>query len=89
MSILRRLFGHSSRDQIPESDAILGASDLLMARDEIADMHQMTNKQAEREGGAYYYSPEYAAAWQTFRANPTAENARALVRVAPPLLKLL
>lgn len=87
MSIFERLFGPSSHDRVADSEAVLGACDLSMTRDEIADMHRMTNAQAEREGGAFYYGPEYLAAWETFRDDPTVENARALIRVAPPLLK--
>jgi hypothetical protein len=58
-----------------------------MARDEIVDFHRITNTLAEAEGGAYYFKNEYIAAWEAFRDNPTIENARALLEVAPILLK--
>ena len=36
---------------------------------------------------AYYFRNEYVTAWETFRDNPTVENAQALLEIAPPLLR--
>lgn len=87
MNILRKLFGHPAQGPAAAWEDVLNTCDLSMARDEIADMHRMTNAQAEREGGAHYYKQEYVAAWEAFRDDPTIENARTLVSAAPPLLK--
>jgi hypothetical protein len=62
---------------------LLAKCDLLMARDEIADMHRMQNAQGENEGGAYYFKVEYVAAWEAFRDSPTIDTARLLLDVAP------
>ena len=83
MSIFQKLFGGKAG----KWDAVLGKCDLIMARDEIADMHRMPNKQGQKEGGAYYFKSDYVAAWQMFRDNPTIDTARALLDVAPPLLQ--
>jgi hypothetical protein len=82
MSILRKLFGSRTK-----YETTLNKSDLLMARDEIADFHKTLNAQAEAEGGAYYFKNEYVATWEAFRDNPNIENARALLEVAPELLR--
>jgi hypothetical protein len=91
MGILRKLFGDSSKkgpgSKVGQRDAILGRCDLLMARDEIADMHRILNAQGEMEGGAYYFKIEYVAAWEAFRDKPTVDTARVLLDVAPYLLR--
>jgi hypothetical protein len=66
---------------------VLAKSDLLMARDEILDMHRMANKEAAREGGEYVYKVEYVAAWQAFRNNPTVDTARAFLEIAPSMIE--
>jgi hypothetical protein len=66
---------------------VLNKSDLLMARDEIADMHRMLNEQAAKEGGEYIFKVEYVSAWQTFRDSPSIDTARRLLDVAPHLLE--
>ena len=78
---LRKLFGSQKQN------AILAKSDLLMARDEIADMHMMLNEQAAKEGGEYIFKTEYIAAWQSFRDNPNIGTARTLLKEAPHLLE--
>lgn len=83
MSIFQKLFGKPKADP----NAVLARCDLLMARDEIIDFHKIINAQGEAESGAYYFRNEYVAAWETFRDKPTVENARALLEVAPPLLR--
>jgi hypothetical protein len=87
MNIFQRLFGHSARAPSAEWDVVLSTCDLSLARDEIADMHRITNAQAERQGGANYFKKEYVAAWEAFRDDPNIENARTLLNAAPPLLK--
>ena len=87
MRILRKLFGMQSEKDNKRWDVVLGQCDLIMARDEIANMHRTFNAQGEKEGGAYYFHHDYAAAWEAFRAKPTIETARALLAVAPPLLQ--
>ena len=91
MSIFQRLFGSASTkaagSKLGQWDAVLTKCDLLMARDEIADMHRMLNAQGENEGGSYYFKNEYAAAWEAFRDSPNVDTARVLLAVAPPLLQ--
>jgi hypothetical protein len=91
MSIFQKLFGGWSKNtpgsKTGQWDAVLAKCDLLMARDEIASMHRMMNAQGEKEGGAYYFRNEYAAAWAAFRDKPTIDTARILLNVAPPLLQ--
>jgi hypothetical protein len=67
-------------------DEVLNKCDFAMARDEIADMHKMLNKQGSKEGGEYIFKNEYVAALQSFRDNPNKETARALLKEAPHLL---
>ena len=66
---------------------MLRKCDLLMTRDEIVDFHKTLNTQGEAEAGAYYFRNEYVTEWETFRDNPTVENAHALLEIAPPLLR--
>ena len=68
-------------------DAVLKKCDLVMVRDEIADMHRMFNAQAEKEGGKYIFPAVYAIAWQAFRDNPSIGAAAALLENAPQLLE--
>jgi hypothetical protein len=69
-------------------DAMLKKSDLLMARDWIANMHNAGNAEAEKQGGQYYWAPEYVVAWEAFRDHPSVETARRLLKVAPHLTRL-
>ena len=80
MSIFQKLFGS-------QPDAVLKKSDLVMARDEIADMHKKLNEQAAKEGGEYIFKVEYVSAWQTFRDAPSIDTAHHLLDVAPHLLE--
>lgn len=68
-------------------DAVLCKSNLSMTRDEIIDFHKMMNAQGEAEGGAYLFPKEYIAAWETFRDHPSIDNARALLEIAPELVR--
>jgi len=77
----------SPRAKAGQWDALLSKCDLLMARDEIADMHRKLNAQAEREGGEYIFKNDYVAAWEAFRDNPNIGTARELLDVAPLLLQ--
>jgi len=90
MSIFNKWF--SGQPQTPSgSNAdrvtdVLAKADLMMARDEIADMHRMWNAEAAQQGGEYIFPVEYANAWKAFRDNPTITTARALLESAPPLI---
>lgn len=55
MSIFQKLFGR-------QTDAVLKKSDLVMARDEIADMHKKLNEQAAKERGEHIFKVEYVSA---------------------------
>ena len=68
-------------------DAVLKKSDLVMARDEIADMHRKLNTQGAKEGGEYIFKVDYVAAWQAFRDGPSIDTAQALLDNAPHLLE--
>jgi hypothetical protein len=72
---------------LSKCDALLSKSDLVMARDEIADMHRMLNTMASKEGGQYIFKTEYVEAWNAFRDDPRFENAKALLEIAPHLLE--
>jgi len=89
MNVFHKLFGDPSKKgrETKSWDAVLSKCDLLMARDEIAEMHKMLNAQGEREGGGYYFKEEYVAAWEALRDNPNIDTARALLNVAPELLQ--
>jgi hypothetical protein len=91
MSIFQKLFRGSSK-KAPASkggqwDAVIGKSDLLMAREEIADMHRMIESRGEEEGGVYVFKKEYVAAWEAFRDRPTVDTARVLLDAAPQLVE--
>ena len=84
------LDGSEEKGAAPEPadrHAALSNCDLIKTRDAIADMHRLANEEAEAQGGTYYWSPEYVAAWTSFRDKPTIANAEALLRVAPALLR--
>jgi hypothetical protein len=85
MGILNKLFRGASNAGATQWDAILAECDLLMARDEILDMHRILREQAEREGGENFFKKEYVAAWELFRDNPNVDTARAFLSVAPML----
>jgi hypothetical protein len=68
-------------------DAVLAKCDLYMTRDELADGLRMMIAQVEREGQTLWMSNELRAAHEAFLTCPSIETARALLRVAPFLLK--
>jgi hypothetical protein len=59
--------------------------DYILARDEIAEFFAIANRQAEKEGGRYVFQKEMVNAWYSFRDNPCADTANALLRVTPTL----
>jgi hypothetical protein len=63
--------------------SVLRGSDFDFARREIVAAFVMMKQQGEREGGAYYLSPDLASAWQAFAANSCANTAAALLDIAP------
>jgi hypothetical protein len=77
----------SPRPDARQWDAVLNNCDLLMARQEIAQMHRNLNAEAQRKGGHYMFPQEYVAAWEAFREEPSIHTARVLLQVAPPLLQ--
>ena len=82
MGIFQKLFGSKVN-----YDVVLCRCDLSMARDEIIDFHEIVNAKREAEGGAFVFTKEYVAAWQTFRDHPNINNAQTLLEVAPILLQ--
>ncbi len=91
MKIFQKLFGDPLKRTrgaaVGPWDEVLGKCDLVMARDEIAEMHKLLNAEGGRAGGTYYFKNEYVAAWETFRDNPNIDTARELLEIAPPLLE--
>ena len=79
MNIFQKLFRGGPKNAAERWDVVLLKCDLLMARDKIANMHEMANSQAEKEHGEYYFAKEYVAAWEAFRENPTIDTARTLL----------
>jgi hypothetical protein len=65
-------------------EAVIAKCDLIMARNEIVDMHSKLNQMAAQQGGAYYYPNEYIAAWCAFRDHPSAETARVFFENCAP-----
>ena len=55
------MFGGKSKH-----DAVLNACDLVMARDEIVDFHEMVSAQGKAEGGSHGFRTEYVIAWEHF-----------------------
>jgi len=81
MSIFKKLFGSKSKHYVVPANC-----DLVMVRDEIADMHKLMNSEAEKEGGSYVFEEKYVSAWEAFCANPTLDNAETLLEIAPMLI---
>src|SRR5437870_4978724 len=69
-------------------DELLRCCDLLMVRNEIGALHRRLIPEASDWRGAYYFRPEYVAAWNAFRAAPNADAARLLLRIAPRLSQI-
>jgi hypothetical protein len=68
-------------------EEIIRDCDLLQARDEIADLFQILNSQAEERGGRYAFRVEMVEAWRQFSANPCADTAIDLLQTAPELAR--
>jgi hypothetical protein len=66
--------------------SVLRDCDFDLAKREIADFFAMTNREADKKGGANYWKPELAKAWEDFADNPSAKTAAALLNVAPMFL---
>jgi hypothetical protein len=62
---------------------LLDECDFEMAKNEIANMLVMANKEAARSGGAYYYEPNTLAAITEFLGQPSMLTAVSLLQRAP------
>jgi hypothetical protein len=86
MNPFKKLFTRSVKHEPGKWSSMLADSDLLRARDEIAEFHRIANAEAKTQGGSICFKNEYVVAWTAFRDNPNIETASVLLNIAPQLL---
>ncbi len=60
-------------------DDVLDGCDYEVAKREISDMFRMAEREAEQQGGHYYYPPELIAALDSFIQSPNKVTATCLL----------
>jgi len=62
---------------------ILSRCNFYLARREIGEYFQMTNREAHTKGGEYVYRNEFSDGWKNFADNPCYETAKQFLEKAP------
>ena len=61
----------------------LNRCNFYLARREIGEYFQMTNREAHAKGGEYVYKKEFVDGWEKFADNPSYETAKQFLEQAP------